>query len=50
MGKHKERTGKSRAEVFLKGLGSVGKPLLDIAGDLNRIQSVERNKRRDCHG
>ena len=40
MGKHKERTGKSRAEVFLKGLGSVGKPLLDIAGDLTGFKAL----------
>jgi len=37
---NKDEIGKSRAGVFLEGLGNVGKPLLKLAGNLTGIDAL----------
>ena len=41
MGKHKEKIGKSRAGVFLEGLGEVGKPILKAAAAYTGIEALD---------
>jgi hypothetical protein len=41
MGKHKDKIGKSRAGVFLEGLGEVGKPILKAAASYTGIEALD---------